>query len=201
MIGEAVEVEPEGVVVADVLVQPGSGVQPTDPCAPPGSPVVARAHFPKSFSGELRGRQVRVRGRLLDVVGDPIRYQGPNTPTRWDMGADLADFRMAEPFSLHREVSGVDALGDPVAVREEVLSGECRVQPGGSSDAQGAADSARSTSVELWARWTPELGALALGDTRGLLFGAAGRTFRVSQMLDVGSERRTVRILGEVADG
>ena len=192
MIGEAVEVEPEGAVVADVLVQPGSGVQPTDPCAPPGSPIVARAHFPKSFSGELRGRQVRVRGRLLDVVGDPIR---------WDMGADLADFRMAEPVSLHREVSGVDALGDPTVTRAEVLSGTCRVQPGGSSDAQGAADSARSTSVELWARWTPELGALALGDTRGLLFGAAGRTFRVSQMLDVGSERRTVRILGEVADG
>lgn len=201
MIGETVTVEPEGAEVADVLVQPGSGVQPTDPCAPPGSPIVARAHFPKAFGGELRGRQVLVRGRLLDVVGDPLRYQRPNTPTRWDMAADLADLRMGEPFELYREGAGVDALGDPASTRSEVLSGTCRVIPSGSSDSEGAADSARATSAELWARWTPELGALCLGDTRGLLFVALGRSYRVSQMLDVGSEHRTVRILGEALDG
>lgn len=201
MRGERVTVLPSGEPVDDVLVHPGSGVQPTDPCCPPGSPIVARAHFPKTFGGELRGMRVEVRGRLLDVVGDPVRYQAPNTPTRWDVSADLADFRMAEPFALYREASAVDTLGDPVAVREEAASGECRVQPSGSSDSEGAADSARTTSVELWARWTPELGALCGGDTRGLSFEVMGRAYRVSQMLDVCSERRTVRIRGEAADG
>lgn len=201
MRGERVTVLPEGVAVDDVLVQPGSGVQPTDPCAPPGSPAIVTAHFPKSFAGELAGRQVEVRGRVLDVVGEPVRYQAANTPTRWDVHADLADFRMAEPFALYREEASVDALGDPTAARTEVCSGLCRVVPSESYDAAGAADAVRSGTFDLWCRWGDELAALCGSDTRGLVAEAAGMSLDVQRVHDPASLHRCVRVRGAVRDG
>lgn len=106
MIGEAVVVErqvqlgtnahnqpiwgwsPE--VVDDVLVAPGPRADITDAERPEGTVVAWNLHFPKTYSGSLRGARVSVRGgEPCKVVGDPQPYTLANTPTRWWMPAEL----------------------------------------------------------------------------------------------------------------
>lgn len=77
-------------VVEDVLVAPGARADVIDSNRPDGVKVAWTLHFPKSFTGELRGASVSVRG--LDpapVIGDPQPYTAANTPTRWNRPAEI----------------------------------------------------------------------------------------------------------------
>lgn len=102
MIGETVEVlhpvvkgrdelgEPEYEWIVehrapDVLVSPGGTEDLTDALRVHGDRVVYSLQFPKTFTGSLRNRRIKVRGETFSVIGDPKPYQGGNTPTRWHM--------------------------------------------------------------------------------------------------------------------
>lgn len=53
---------------------------------PNGARVEATAHFPRGYSGALRGAQVSVDGSTwLSVVGDPQRYPAGSVPGPWDV--------------------------------------------------------------------------------------------------------------------
>ena len=76
--------------VEDVLVAPGPLADVIDSTRPEGVRVAYNLHFPKTFSGSLRGCEVRVRGsEELPVIGDPKPYTLENTPTRWWMPVEL----------------------------------------------------------------------------------------------------------------
>lgn len=73
--------------VDDVLVCPhtaGNGGEQRD-----GSVDTITLHFPKTYSGELYGCSVTVRGRDYDVDGNPMRWTPENCPTRWNMEAKV----------------------------------------------------------------------------------------------------------------
>ena len=75
--------------VSDVLVAPGPRTDVDGPIRPDGVEVAFNLHFPKTFSGSLRGAQVVVRGEPFDVIGDPRPYTLANTPTRWWMPVEV----------------------------------------------------------------------------------------------------------------
>lgn len=76
--------------VDDVLVAPGGREDVSDSNRPDGSRVAWQLHFPKSFTGSLRGAEVSVRGlEFARVVGDPHPYTVSNTPGRWNYPAEL----------------------------------------------------------------------------------------------------------------
>lgn len=80
--GEPVYTE-ESEDVVDVLVAPGPRVDIPDTERPAGVVVAFNLHFPKAFTGSLRGALVEVRGERFEVIGDPRPYTLENTPTRW----------------------------------------------------------------------------------------------------------------------
>jgi hypothetical protein len=76
--------------VSDVLVAPGPRSDIEDTERPEGVIVAFNLHFPKSFTGDLRGARVTVRGEAgFKVIGDPSWYTGANTPTRWHMPVEV----------------------------------------------------------------------------------------------------------------
>ena len=76
--------------VADVLVAPGPRTDLPVVDHPEGTRIMFTLHFPKTFTGSLRGAQVIVRGgEPLDVVGDPQPYTMANTPTRCHMPVEV----------------------------------------------------------------------------------------------------------------
>lgn len=75
--------------VHDVLVAPGPRQDVVESNRPDGVEVAFNLHFPKTFSGSLRGAQVVVRGEPFDVIGDPRPYTLANTPTRWWMPVEV----------------------------------------------------------------------------------------------------------------
>lgn len=77
--------------VDNVLVAPGKCAD-LDETRPEGVDVALTLHFPKAWTGRLRGAKVRLEGRwegVYKVVGDPMPYQDANTPTSWDMPVEV----------------------------------------------------------------------------------------------------------------
>ena len=68
------------VEVANVLVCPGSTSDVIGSMRPDGAEVTYTLHFPKTFSGSLRGCRISVRGEWFSVIGDPQPYTTENTP-------------------------------------------------------------------------------------------------------------------------
>ncbi|GAA4774613.1 hypothetical protein GCM10023351_18770 [Microbacterium gilvum] len=76
--------------VDDVLIAPGPRADIPDAFRPVGTVVAWNLHFPKTFTGSLRGAKVSVRGGApCDVIGDPQPFTLANTPTRWHMPVEL----------------------------------------------------------------------------------------------------------------
>lgn len=86
-LGEPTFGEPsrEGV---DCVVCPGATAD-MDATRPEGVTVSYTLHFPKTYTGELRGCSVEVRGETYDVVGDPRRTTEAATPGPWNMAAEV----------------------------------------------------------------------------------------------------------------
>jgi hypothetical protein len=77
--------------VADVLVAPGPRADISDAMRPVGTVVEWNLHFPKSWSGSLRGARISVRGGVpCGVVGDPQPFTLENTPTRWWLPVEVS---------------------------------------------------------------------------------------------------------------
>lgn len=76
--------------VENVLVAPGPAEDVTGSNRPAGVRIRFTLHFPKTFTGELTGAAVSVRGGdPLDVIGHPERYTAANTPGRWNMPVEV----------------------------------------------------------------------------------------------------------------
>ncbi|WP_195393510.1 hypothetical protein [Actinomyces urogenitalis] len=78
-------------VVDDVLVAPATTTDLTGAIRPDGTRADLTLHMPKTYTGPLRGRRVRVRGGLFEVVGDPQHYEIANTPGRWNRPVDVKE--------------------------------------------------------------------------------------------------------------
>lgn len=74
-----------GVPVGNVLVAPASTDDLNGSLRRDGDRDALTLHFPKTFSGSLRGCRVIVRGVTYRVVGDPQRYTAAMTPGAWDL--------------------------------------------------------------------------------------------------------------------
>ena len=90
-LGEPMEAEGLADVVeavADVVVAPGATAD-LDASRPEGVTVAYTLCFPKTYTGELKGCAVEVRGERFLVVGDPQRYTESNTPTPWNLTVEV----------------------------------------------------------------------------------------------------------------
>lgn len=79
-------------VVHDCLVAPGA----TDDLGegrPEGASVSYTVHWPKTFSGSLKGCSVVIDGERLEVIGDPRPYMAGNCPTRWWIKSEVGHVR------------------------------------------------------------------------------------------------------------
>ena len=70
------------------VVCPGA-TSDMDATRPEGVTVAYTLHFPKTYSGSLRGCSVEVRGIRYDVVGDPQRTTDAATPGPFDMAVEM----------------------------------------------------------------------------------------------------------------
>lgn len=75
--------------ISDVLVAPARTTDVDGSIRPDGDKAALTLHFPKTFSDELRGAHVIVRGKEYAVIGAPTYYTAANTPTRWHMPVDV----------------------------------------------------------------------------------------------------------------
>lgn len=76
--------------VDDVLVAPGPRQDVIESNRPDGVEISWNLHFPKTFTGSLRGARISVRGEMpAPVIGDPKPYTAANTPTRWHMPVEV----------------------------------------------------------------------------------------------------------------
>ncbi len=75
--------------VGNVLVVPGASSDVEGSIRPDGVKVSYTLHFPKTFSGSLRGCRVKVRGEWFSVIGDPKPYTIENCPTEWCMPVEV----------------------------------------------------------------------------------------------------------------
>lgn len=88
---EPVPGEPIATTVGNVLVAPGA-TESLEATRPDGVTVALTLHFPKSFSGDLRGCNVVLTGEhagTYRVIGDPKPYMTQNTPTDWHMPVEV----------------------------------------------------------------------------------------------------------------
>lgn len=90
--GNAAGGEPVRQVVEDVLVSPSSteDFEYQEAYREHGDRLILQLHFPKTFSGDLRGAQVVLPHPwegTYSIIGEPKPYIGANTPTRWHMPA------------------------------------------------------------------------------------------------------------------
>lgn len=86
-LGMPVEGEPVETAVGNVLVKPGTAAVPGGDNRPDGVTVAYTLYFPDTYTGELDGCDVVVRGRKCRVVGHPDRYD-PH-PTAWNMECEV----------------------------------------------------------------------------------------------------------------
>jgi hypothetical protein len=76
--------------VSDVLVAPGPRTDLPAVDHPDGTVVAYNLHFPKSYTGSLRGAVLTIRGQGgFKVIGDPRPFTLENTPTRWHMPVEV----------------------------------------------------------------------------------------------------------------
>lgn len=84
--------EPEGETITetavDVIVAPGA-TDDLSSSRPEGVSVAYTLHFPKTWTGSLRGCKVRVRGEVYTVIGDPQPYTLTNTPTPYYLPCEV----------------------------------------------------------------------------------------------------------------
>ncbi len=91
--GNDVEAYLPPVDVADVAVQPGACGE-LDATRPEGVRVALTLHFPKGWTGDLRGAKVTLDGRWAGeyrVVGIPMPYDEANCPPHvpWNMPVEV----------------------------------------------------------------------------------------------------------------
>lgn len=79
-------------VVHDCLVAPGA-TDSLDESRPEGATVAYTVHWPKTFSGSLKGLSVLIDGERFDVLGDPRPYMAANCPTRWWIKSEVGHVR------------------------------------------------------------------------------------------------------------
>lgn len=70
------------------VVCPGA-TSDMDATRPEGVTVAFTLHFPKTYSGSLRGCSVEVRGEAYDVVGDPQRTTEAATPGPFNLAVEV----------------------------------------------------------------------------------------------------------------
>lgn len=75
--------------VSNVLVAPGDATDHIESMRPDGTDVRYTLYVPKTFSGELEGANVEVRGEQLHVIGKPDHFDPVNCPTDWWMVAKV----------------------------------------------------------------------------------------------------------------
>lgn len=81
----------EPVTVRNVLVAP-STTNDMEAARPEGVTVALTLHFPRTFSGSLRGCRVELPAPYLGtyrVIGDPRPYMDANCPTAWNMPVEV----------------------------------------------------------------------------------------------------------------
>ena len=74
------------VEVGNVLVCPGSP-ESMDAARPEGVVIALTLHFPKTYTGNLRGARIALGGQwegTYHVVGEPLPLQDELTPTQWN---------------------------------------------------------------------------------------------------------------------
>lgn len=87
-LGDPIDPTEQREVVENVVVYPGP-TSDLDASRPDGVKVAFTLCFPKTFTGELKGCSVEVRGTAYAVVGDPQRYTGANVPGDWNYTAEV----------------------------------------------------------------------------------------------------------------
>ncbi len=84
-LGNAIPGAPVTVDVPGCLVHPGS-TDDMEAGRPDGVTVSLTVHFPKSYTGSLRGCKLDIPGYgTFAVIGDPKPYMDANTPGPWHM--------------------------------------------------------------------------------------------------------------------
>lgn len=78
--------------VENVLVAPGECSDVVESNRPEGVRVAYTLFFPKTFTGDLEGAQVRVRGKdpWLPVIGSPDVHTPENIPGKWWLRVEVA---------------------------------------------------------------------------------------------------------------
>ena len=80
-----------GEQVENVLVAPGPRNDIPDTARPEGVIVAWTLYFPKTFTGDLEGARVVVRGQEpCAVIGSPQRWPESLTPTDWNLPAEVS---------------------------------------------------------------------------------------------------------------
>lgn len=87
-LGDPVSVKETREMVENVVEAPGATAD-LDETRPEGVSVAFTLCFPKTYSGDLRGRSVEVRGIEYKVIGDPQRYTAENTPGDWNLTVEV----------------------------------------------------------------------------------------------------------------
>lgn len=93
-LGNPIEGAPTYEEVDDVLIAP-SGAADMEASRPEGVTVSMTLHFPKTYTGDLRGCDIELPspydvGNPYRVIGDPHPYMDANTPTRWNRPVEVA---------------------------------------------------------------------------------------------------------------
>jgi hypothetical protein len=89
--GNEIESYAEPVDVANVLVARGA-CEDLDSSRPEGVRVALTLHFPKTWTGRLRGAKVTLTGEYAgsySVIGDPMPYQAELCPGDWNMPVEV----------------------------------------------------------------------------------------------------------------
>lgn len=89
--GEPVAGAPTEEQVGNVLVAPGS-TSDLEATRPDGALVALTLHFPKTWTGDLRGCEVVLPAPwegTYRVIGEPKPYMDANTPTSWHMPVEV----------------------------------------------------------------------------------------------------------------
>lgn len=72
-----------GITVSNVLVAPASS-QDLGAERPDGDATIMTFHFPKTYTGSLRGCLIGWRNSWWEVIGDPRPYSKDSTPGVWN---------------------------------------------------------------------------------------------------------------------
>ena len=93
-LGNDVEAYAAAQDVDNVIVQPGPTAD-LDAARPEGVNVALTLHFPKTWTGDLRGARVTLPapwtwGNPYRVVGNPEPYMDASCPTSWHMPVEVS---------------------------------------------------------------------------------------------------------------